>query len=68
MSAIDSVSKIGIADVPFPSQIKSLSRINITNSGSWEHNESGTWTYLPTGAQIIYNREKQNAYSLRIEF
>jgi len=32
MSAIDSVKENGIADVPFPYQIKSLSRIYITNS------------------------------------
>ena len=38
ISAIDSISENGIADVPFPSQIKSFSGISMTNSSSWEYN------------------------------
>ncbi len=68
MSTIDSAATHEISEVPYPKYVKSFSRINISNSSSWTNNGNGIWTYLPTGAQIIYDRVERNDFSLRIEF
>ena len=68
MSNIDSIANHGISEVPYPKHVKSFSRINISNSSSWANNGDGIWTYIPTGAQIIYDMVERNNFSLRIEF
>jgi len=68
MSTIDSIANHGISEVPYPKHVKSFSRINISNSSSWANNGDGIWTYIPTGAQIIYDMVERNNFSLRIEF
>ena len=68
MSTIDSIANHGISEVPYPKHVKSFSRINISNSSSWANNGDGIWTYIPTGAQIIYDMVEWNNFSLRIEF
>ena len=68
MSKIDSTSVKGINKVPFPNQITSNSIINSSDSTNWTDDGSGTWTYLPTGTQIIYRRIKQDDFSLIIHY
>jgi len=68
MSTIDGAATHGISEVPYPKYVKSFSRIDISNSSSWTNNGDGIWTYIPTGAQIIYDRVEQNDFTLRIEF
>ena len=64
--ATESASVHGVYIVPFAYQVTSNNKINIKDSIDWTNNGTGTWTYLPTGAQIIYNRVEQNDYSLII--
>ncbi len=64
--ATESLSIHGVYKVPFGYQVTSNNIINLKDSIDWTNNGTGTWTYLPTGAQIIYNRVEQNDFSLII--
>ena len=68
ISATDSVSVHGVYKVPFEHQVTSNKIVSLSDSSDWANNGDGTWTYLPTGAQIIYNRMKQNDFSLIINY
>jgi len=68
MSAADSVSVCGVYKVPYERQITSKNFVNLSDPNSWTDNGTGTWTYLPTGDQIIYSRIKQDDYSLIIHY
>ena len=68
ISAADSAAVHGKYTVPFARQLASNKIISLSESNNWTNNGSGTWTYLPTGAQIIYDRVERNDFSLRIEF
>ena len=68
ISVNDSISVNGVFKVPFPHQITNNRIIHLTESKNWTNDESGTWTYLPTGAQIIYRRIKQDDFSLIINY
>ena len=66
ISTADSMSASGAYKVPFASQVTSNEIINLSDSTNWSNDGLGTWTYLPTGTQIIYSRMKQDDYSLLI--
>ncbi|MBU0530034.1 hypothetical protein KKF86_09860 [bacterium] len=68
ISAADSASVSGVYKVPYANQISSKNFVNLSDPNSWMDNGTGTWTYLPTGAQIIYSRIKQDDYSLIIHY
>ncbi len=68
ISVNDSISVNGVFKVPFPHQVTKNRIINLTESKNWNNDGSGTWTYLPTGAQIIYRRIKQDDFSLIIHY
>ena len=68
LSAADSASVHGKYTVPLARQLASNKIVSLSESNNWTNNGSGTWTYLPTGAQIIYDRVERNDFSLRIEF
>jgi len=68
ISITDSISVNGVFKVPFPHQVMKSRTINLAESKNWTNDGSGTWTYLPTGAQIIYRRIKQDDFSLKIHY
>ena len=68
ISVNDSISVNGVFKVPFPHQVIKSRTINLAESKIWKNDGSGTWTYLPTGAQIIYRRIKQDDFSLIIHY
>ena len=68
ISAADSASVHGEYTVPFAHQLASNKIVSLSESNNWTNNGSGTWTYLPTGATIVYDRVEWNDFSLRIEF
>jgi len=68
IAATDSVSVNGMYTVPIAQQVTSNKIINLDDSNSWANNGDGIWTYLPTGAQIIYNRIRDDDYSLIIKY
>jgi Tfp pilus assembly protein FimT len=68
ISVNDSISVNGVFKVPFPHQLIKSRTINLAESKNWTNDGSGTWTYLPTGAQIIYRRIKQDDFSLIIDY
>jgi len=68
ISTMDNVAVEGAYTVPFAHQITKNRIINLKNLNQWQNDGEGTWTYLPTGAQIIYNRIAPNDYSLIIRY
>ena len=68
IAATDSVSVNGIYTAPIAQQVTSYKIMNLDDSSSWANNGDGIWTYLPTGAQIIYNRIRDDDYSLIIKY
>ena len=67
ISAADSVLGSGEYKVPYAKQISSKNFFNLSDPNGWTDNGAGTWTYLPTGDQIIYSRIKQDDYLLLIQ-
>lgn len=63
-ASIDSVSVGRNNYVPNPSQLTLKKTAAWFDSENWSDNQSGTWTYLPTGATIVYNKISQDDYSL----
>ena len=63
-ATVDSVSVRGNRSVPNPSQLKLKSTSAWFDSKNWYDNENGIWTYLPTGATIVYNKISYDDYSL----
>jgi len=63
-ATVDSVTVRGTRTVPNPSQLKLKSTSAWFDSENWYDDENGQWTYLPTGATIIYNKISYNDYSL----
>ena len=63
-ATVDSVSVRGSISVPNPSQLKLKSTSAWFDSKNWYDNENGHWTYLPTGATIVYNKISFDDYSL----
>ena len=68
IAATDSVSVNGMYTVPIAQQVTSNKIINLEDSSSWANNGNGIWTYIPTGAQIIYNKIRDDDYSLIIKY
>ncbi len=68
ISTMDNVSERGTYTVPFAHQITKNRIINLKNLNKWQNDGEGTWTYIPTGDQIIYRRTAQNDYSLVIQY
>ncbi len=68
ISTMDNVAVKGTYTVPFAHQITKNRIINLKNLNQWQNDGEGTWTYLPTGVQIIYNRIENNDYSLKINY
>jgi len=66
ISSADSILVKGDLRVPFPYQVSSDKIINLSDSKNWTHEGVGTWTYLPIGAKIVYNRTSDDDYSLKI--
>ncbi len=66
VSSADSALVNGAFRVPFPHQVTSDKIINLSDSKNWANDGIGTWTYLPIGAKIVYNRTSDNDYSLKI--
>ncbi len=66
ISAADSILANGEIRVPFPHQVTSDRIINLPDSNNWTNDGVGTWTYLPIGAKIVYNRTSVHEYSLKI--
>lgn len=63
-ASVDSVTVRGSKCVPNPSQLTLKKTATWFDSKNWSDNKSGTWTYLPTGATIVYNKISQDDYSL----
>lgn len=63
-ASVDSVAVRGHRSVPYPSQLTLKNTAAWFDANHWSDNESGTWTYLPTGATIVYNKISQDDYSL----
>jgi len=68
IAATESVSVSGMYTVPIAQQVTSNKIINLDDSSSWTNNGDGIWTYIPSGAQIIYNRIGNDDYSLIIKY
>jgi len=66
LATADSVLANGKIRVPFPHQVTSAKIISLSESNNWINDEIGTWTYLPIGAKIVYNRTSADDYSLKI--
>ena len=66
ISSADSILVNGKFRVPYPHQVTSDKIINLPDSNKWIHDGVGTWTYLPIDAKIVYTRESNNNYSLKI--
>ena len=63
-ASVDSVAVRGSRTVPNPSQLSLKITSAWFDSKNWFDNENGQWTYLPTGATIVYNKISQDDYSL----
>ena len=68
ISSADSVLVNGDFRVPFPHQVTSNKIINLSDFDNWAIDGAGTWTYLPIGAKIVYNRTSAYDYSLKIVY
>lgn len=63
-ASVDSMRRGGGKCVPEPSQLTLKNTAAWFDSKNWSDNKSGKWTYLPTGATIVYNKISQDDYSL----
>lgn len=63
-ASVDSMRRGGGKCVPEPSQLTLKNTTAWFDSKNWSDNKSGKWTYLPTGATIVYNKISQDEYSL----
>ncbi len=63
-ASVDSVTVQGHKSVPNPSQLTMKNTTAWFDSENWSDNRSGKWTYLPTGATIVYTRISRDDYSL----
>ena len=63
-ASVDSVTVQGYKRVPKPSQLTIKNTAAWFDSKNWSENRSGKWTYLPTGATIVYNKISQDDYTL----
>ncbi len=63
---IDSLAASGFGSVPQPSELILYDQDNWYDSKNWLYENSGKWTYLPTGTKIVYNRLKRDTYTLDI--
>jgi len=63
-ASVDSVSVQGYKGVPSPSQLSLKKTAAWYDSENWSDNNSGKWTYLPTGATIVYDKISQDDYTL----
>lgn len=68
IAATESISVTGMYKVPIARQVASNKIVNLDDSSNWENSGDGIWTYIPTGAQIIYNRITDDDYSLLIKY
>ena len=66
-ATVDSVTVRGSRSVPNPSQLRLKSTSAWFDSENWYDDEHGQWTYLPTGATIVYNKISYDDYSLVLE-
>ena len=66
ISAADSASVHGEYTVPLARQLASNKIVSLSESNNWTNNGSGTWTYLPTGATIVYKKISRDDYSLML--
>lgn len=64
VASVDSVTVGRDKSVPDPSQLTLKNTAAWFDANHWSDNESGTWTYLPTGATIVYNKISRDEYSL----
>ena len=64
VASVDSMSVGRDKRVPDPSQLTLKNTVAWFDSENWSDNKSGEWTYLPTGATIVYNKISQDEYSL----
>jgi hypothetical protein len=64
VATVDSVTVRGSRFVPSPSQLTLKGTSAWFDSKNWDDNENGKWTYLPTGAKIVYNKISYDDYSL----
>jgi hypothetical protein len=64
VATVDSVTVRGSRFVPSPSQLTLKGTSAWFDSKNWDDNENGQWTYLPTGATIVYNKISYDDYSL----
>ncbi len=65
-SSVESMAVGGDKCVPDPSQLTLKKTAAWFDSKNWSDNQSGKWTYLPTGATIVYNKISQDDYSLAL--
>ena len=65
-ASVDSVFITGSRSVPNPSQLSMKNTATWFDSKFWSSDESGTWTYLPTGAMIVYTKINDIDYTLDI--
>lgn len=63
-ASVDSVAVRGHRSIPYPSQLTLKNTAAWFDANHWSDNKSGEWTYLPTGATIVYNKISQDDYSL----
>ena len=66
ISAADSASVHGEYTVPFAHQLASNKIVSLSESNNWTNSSSGTWTYIPTGATIVYKKISRDDYSLSL--
>lgn len=66
VASVDSVTVGGSKSVPNPIQLTLKKTAARYDSKNWSDNRSGKWTYLPTGAIIVYNKINQDDFSLEI--
>ena len=66
ISTADSMLVNGKIRVPYPHQVISNKIISLSDSNNWTNDGTGTWTYHPIGAKIVYNRISNDDYSLKI--
>jgi type II secretory pathway pseudopilin PulG len=63
-ASVDSMAVQGYKSVPNPSQLTMKNTVAWFDSKNWFDNKSGKWTYIPTGATIVYNKISQDDYTL----
>lgn len=64
VASVDSMSVGRKNYVPNPSQLTLKKTAAWFDAENWSDNKSGKWTYLPTGATIVYNKINQDDYTL----